>query len=93
MTITIYNTSVGFKIIRNVSVFGLWHLGEQQAESSFAFQSLFAEAVVWAESSGVGIKGVRPIFQDNLESVNALAVIVKIVAEIHGYILIVDDYF
>ena len=65
------------------SVGGFWHLGEQKSKSALAFDSLFAELIIRAESSGVSIEGVRAVFEHNLQSVDSFAVLVQIVSEIH----------
>ena len=59
-------------------------MGKQQSKSFLTFDSLLAELIVGTEAGRVGVEGVGAIFEDNLEGVDSLAVLVKIVPQIHA---------
>ena len=68
-----------------LSVFDWGTLGEQEPEAFLAVDPFLAEAIVGTKAGGVGVEGVRAIFEGDVESVDTLAVIVQVVSQIHLY--------
>lgn len=65
-------------------------MGEEQSESLFAFHSLFAELVIRTETGWVGVECVGAIVEYNFEGIDSVAVLVKIVSEVHCFVDIIN---
>ena len=64
-------------------------MGDEQSESFLAFHSFFAELVVGTEAGGVCVEGVGAVFEDYLESVDSVAVLVEVISEVHRFVDII----